>query len=161
ALDKAQLTERLRHEALHDDLTGLPQRVLAEDRCVHALAQRARTGEGVALLFLDLDGFKSVNDTYGHHAGDALLRAVAERLQGLLRATATCARLGGDEFPVLLGGLDDRKVAIEVARRIGDAFLEPFSVSTGCTSLRISVTTSVGVAWADDGSDFEDLLQRS
>ena len=161
ALDNAFLNERLQHQALHDELTGLPQRVLAEDRCAHALSRRARTGETVAAMFLDLDGFKDVNDTYGHAVGDELLRAVSQRLSHLLRASDTCARIGGDEFLLILGTLDDDARATEIALRVIAAFEEPFDVSTASGHLPISVTTSVGVACATDESDFDDLLRRS
>lgn len=160
ALSNARLTEQLRHQAVHDELTGLPQRVLAQDRCARALAMRARTGETVAVLFVDLDGFKEINDNLGHAIGDDLLCAVARRLTNLLRASDTCARLGGDEFVIVLSGLISDEVATEISQRVVDAFDAPF-VLDGDAPTSVSVTASVGVACATDDSDFEELLRRS
>ncbi len=140
--ERKRLEEELAHQALHDSLTGLPNRVLLMDRLSHALARAGREGQRVAVLFLDLDRFKTVNDSLGHDAGDELLAAVAQRLRGCLRAEDTAARLGGDEFVVLLASLSDAGEAIQVAERIVERLETPFRV--GGREVRIS--TSVGIA---------------
>jgi diguanylate cyclase (GGDEF)-like protein/PAS domain S-box-containing protein len=136
------LEEELAHRALHDSLTGLPNRVLLLDRLAHALARAGRGGQRVAVLFLDLDRFKAVNDHLGHDAGDELLAAVAQRLRGCLRTEDTAARLGGDEFVVLLASLTEASEASQVAERIVERLGTPFRV--GGREVRIS--TSVGIA---------------
>src|SRR5688500_17404105 len=138
--DRKDLEDQLRHQALHDPLTGLPNRVLFIDRLSHALVRRNRT-PGVAALFMDLDDFKDINDSLGHAAGDELLRLVAQRLAGVVRPDDTACRLGGDEFAFLLEDADlDR--AETVARRILAALAQPFQLGTGTATL----TASVGVA---------------
>src|SRR6266852_3720808 len=112
----------LEHQALHDWLTGLPNRTLFRDRLEHALAQADRRDHLVAVLFLDLDNFKVINDSLGHQSGDALLVEVAQRLRLCVRGSDTVARLGGDEFTVLLEEIDEEAQANLVAERIGDAF---------------------------------------
>jgi diguanylate cyclase (GGDEF)-like protein len=158
AFENARLLEVMRHRALHDDLTGLPKRVLAEDRCRQALARRERAAEEVALLFLDVDDFKIVNDTYGHALGDQLLKAVAERLTAELRASDTCARVGGDEFVIILTGPAGRSSGAEVADRLTRALDQPFAVGDQI----ISVTASIGIAWAGpDVGTFDALVARA
>jgi diguanylate cyclase (GGDEF)-like protein/PAS domain S-box-containing protein len=132
----------LRRQALHDPLTGLPNRTLLEDRLAMAAARRHRTSGGcLAVLFLDLDKLKVVNDRSGHGAGDALLREVAQRLQTVVRDTDTVARLGGDEFAVVCEDTDPEG-ALRIAQRIQDMFKEPFTV----LGRSISATASIGVA---------------
>jgi len=157
ALENAHLLEQAQHEALHDRLTGLPNRPLVEDRGRQAFAASARTGRGVGLLFVDLDRFKNVNDTLGHRAGDELIKQVAGRMQGQMRASDTLARLGGDEFVVLLpeltDGVDD---AIKVAERLIDALKDAFHVA----GHELYISCSVGIACSPDhGSDYEALMQ--
>lgn len=137
---RKQLEEQLRHQALHDPLTGLPNRVLFVDRLSHALVRR-HPPDGVAALFVDLDDFKEINDTHGHAAGDDLLRRVAERLNGVLRAADTACRMGGDEFAFLLEEAD-RAAAEEVAGRILTALASPFEVN----GHRVTLSASVGIA---------------
>jgi len=141
--DRKDLEDQLRHQALHDPLTGLPNRVLFVDRLSHALVRR-RQGTGLAVLFIDLDEFKAINDTLGHAAGDELLRLVAERLAGVLRAEDTACRLGGDEFAFLLEEAD-RGRAVQVAKRILVALAEPFQLGERAATL----TASIGVAIRD------------
>ena len=141
--DRKDLEDQLRHQALHDPLTGLANRVLFVDRLSHALVRRQRA-TGLAVLFVDLDDFKAVNDTLGHAAGDELLRLVAERLVGVLRAEDTACRLGGDEFAFLLEEAD-RGRAEQVARRILAALAVPFQLGDRETTL----TASIGVATRD------------
>src|SRR5262249_48771206 len=123
--ERRAMEGRLRHQAFHDGLTGLANRSLFEDRVRHALERTRRSRASVAVLFVDLDDFKTVNDSLGHAAGDELLTEVARRVLGLLRAGDTAARLGGDEFAVLL---EDASSATHVADRIIEALAEPFAV---------------------------------
>ncbi len=116
-LEHLQLQDQLRHRALHDGLTGLPNRALLTERLDRALGEAQRTGEGCAVLFLDLDGFKAINDGAGHQAGDEVLRSVAARLRADSRRTDTVSRLGGDEFVVVAGGVSE-DAALELAGRI-------------------------------------------
>lgn len=122
--------QALRRRAFHDALTGLPNRDLLWDRCLHALERAERTGERLGVLFIDLDGLKAVNDTYGHAAGDTVLTAVADRLTDATRSEDTVSRLGGDEFVVLLEDADDMRT---VARRIMKAIAEPVRLSQATT----------------------------
>jgi diguanylate cyclase (GGDEF)-like protein/PAS domain S-box-containing protein len=142
------ITERKRTEqelvrlAFHDELTGLPNRALLLDRIGQALKVSRRTRQSVAVLFIDLDGFKAVNDTIGHYAGDATLVAVAERLTGMVRPGDTLARLGGDEFVMLCTGVENAQAATTVASRVLHALNQPFTVY-GRT---IDLSASIGIA---------------
>jgi diguanylate cyclase (GGDEF)-like protein len=149
------LKEQLRHQALHDSLTGLPNRALFLDRARHAVVSAARSGAWPALLYLDLDGFKPVNDTYGHEAGDQLLRTVATRLGTCLRDGDTAARLGGDEFAVLLEGPLSGEAVQEVVDRIQAALNVPVDLGDGRIA---TVRVSIGVAVGDAGTDDADAL---
>src|SRR5262245_46635699 len=124
ALENARLYDEIRHQALHDGLTGLANRVLFRDRVEHAVERSRRLDEGgqLALLFIDLDDFKTLNDSHGHARGDEVLAAVASRLTGVLRPVDTAARLGGDEFAVLLEDVGGEADALAVATRIADSF---------------------------------------
>jgi len=146
ALWAAELLERVRHQAFHDTLTGLPNRLLFEDRVNQAL--KGSEQHAVGVLFVNLDLFKRVNDSLGHGPADILLQQVAERLQTTLRPSDSAARVGGDEFAVLLPEADSRS-ALEAARWINDAMRKPFVVQ----EQELVVTASVGVALSpDDGS---------
>jgi diguanylate cyclase (GGDEF)-like protein/PAS domain S-box-containing protein len=149
--------ERLRQDALHDPLTALPNRTLFTDRLAQALQRQRRSSGSVAVLFVDIDEFKSVNDRLGHRAGDQLMIAIASRLGGSLRASDTAARLGGDEFGVLIEGADQAD-ACEVADRILKAFNPPFVID----GHSFEVTASIGIATSihptDSGSE---LLRRA
>ena len=135
---EAQLADR----ALHDPLTGLPNRALFDDRLAHAMA-RARRDETVpAVLFIDLDRYKRVNDSLGHQRGDELLIGVAQRLQGAVRPTDTLARLGGDEFTVLIDAVADADGATTVAQRILDELADPFEIG----GVELVITASIGIA---------------
>jgi diguanylate cyclase (GGDEF)-like protein/PAS domain S-box-containing protein len=147
ALERVEIEERIRHDALHDALTGLPNRMLLLDRLEMALARAERDGTRVAVLFLDLDRLKVLNDSLGHHAGDELLRAVGPRLVPLLRPSDTLARFGGDEFAVVLQGVASERAALQVAERITGAFEEPFEVAG---EPRFA-SASVGVVVTDPG----------
>lgn len=156
-LRNAELVARIQHDALHDGLTGLPNRTALEDRTTHALHQAQRGGESVALLFVDIDDFKRVNDTYGHSEGDDVLRQVAARFTGAVRSMDTVARLGGDEFVVLV--LDaDAAVARAVAAKLLAAFERPFSLADGRAA---RVTCSIGIATASGATDVAALIGRA
>jgi len=149
--------DALRHQALHDALTGLPNRTLLHDRLRHALAASQRDRWPVALLLLDLDRFKEINDTFGHHCGDLLLQRVGPCLSGPLRASDTVARLGGDEFAVVLPG-DDGAGALRTARKIGEALDVPFVID----GQSLQIGASIGVAFCPDhGDDPQTLLRRA
>jgi diguanylate cyclase (GGDEF)-like protein len=150
--------ERLEHQALHDDLTGLPNRVLFGDRVDHAIRAAARQGQKLALLVLDLDDFKQVNDTLGHQHGDALLKLVAARLVGCLRNGDTVARLGGDEFGILPLVATDLAGAASVTWTIQNALEKPFMVN----GHSIDVRASIGITLIPEhGDNVDDLLRRA
>ncbi|UOY03503.1 putative bifunctional diguanylate cyclase/phosphodiesterase [Blastococcus sp. PRF04-17] len=151
------LKEQLRHQALHDPLTGLPNRTLFLDRVRHAVDTAGRTRVWPAVLYLDLDGFKPVNDTFGHEAGDVLLRTVADRLRGCLRPADTAARLGGDEFVVLLNGPIDRFGVARVVDRIRAQLDVPILLGDGVVT---TVGASIGVGIGDAGVPDADTLVR-
>ncbi len=155
---RRELEKELEHRAFHDPLTDLPNRSLFMDRLTHALERAARHSGGVAVLFVDLDGFKKVNDTAGHDAGDRLLISVSGRLKSCLRPEDTVSRLGGDEFVVLLEntGMEETN---EVAARISEEFERPFDL--GEAAGKISVTASIGIAHTSDTPPDPDELLRS
>ena len=153
ALNHARAVEEDVHEALHDSLTGLPNRSLFLDRMRHALDRAERESEPVAVLFCDLDGFKTVNDSLGHRTGDRLLVMVAERLSERLRPGDTIARLGGDEFAVLLEELREPGDAARAAQRLLDALEAPFELR----DREFYVSVSIGIAAGKD--DAETLLR--
>jgi diguanylate cyclase (GGDEF)-like protein len=159
ALDAFRARQRrMRHQAFHDPLTGLPNRMSLDRRASEALVETKRASRKTALLFLDLDGFKEVNDTLGHAGGDALLQMVALRFRASLPGGDLLARIGGDEFAVLTGPIDDRDTAAAIARRIIDAVGEAFVVD----GKHVAVGVSVGVAvHPDDGDDVRTILQAA
>lgn len=144
--------------AYHDPLTGLPNRALFFDRTVLALSQAERYNYRVAVLFFDLDRFKQVNDSLGHHVGDVLLRGIAERTQGLLRLGDTFARFGGDEFTVLIPRVDSADDCVAVAHKVLRALRQPMEIG----SHELVSTASVGIAiYPDDGGDSESLIRNA
>ncbi len=146
------------HQAMHDGLTGLPNRTLFLDRIQHTLLSAERDGGRVAVLMMDLDRFKEVNDTLGHHAGDILLREFASRLQETLRATDTVARLGGDEFGLILPGQLNPSDVVVLLGKIKQALDPPVIVG----DLPLSIEASIGVAmYPDHGIDVESLLRHA
>lgn len=156
--ERKQAAARIHHLAHHDSLTGLPNRILFHDRLRLALAQSARTEKRLALMFLDLDKFKDVNDTLGHHIGDALLKAVARRLTDCVRESDTVARLGGDEFAVILTNLGQPEDAGGVAENIIAAIAEPLLLE----DLEVQTSTSIGLTlYPDDAISAEQLLKNA
>ena len=157
-LVEAQLRERekeLQHMAFHDSLTGLANRLLFYDRVNHAAATHARSDRTFAVLFIDLDGFKRINDQFGHEAGDVVLRTTADRLRKLLREGDTVARFGGDEFAALLEQLSKPEDARSTAERVVTKLQNPIAVG----SLQVAVTASVGIAVHRPGADVSDLVR--
>ena len=155
---RARMAEAFRHQATHDALTGLPNRALLHERLRRALTEGDRTGAPVALLMVDLDQFKDVNDALGHEYGDALLRELSRRMSNRLRNCDTIARLGGDEFAVLLTTDATTGGAEEVARRLTELAEEPVQVG----QYRLQVSASVGIAIAPEhGNDPETLMRRA
>jgi diguanylate cyclase (GGDEF)-like protein/PAS domain S-box-containing protein len=156
--EQKQVEEKIRHMAHHDALTQLPNRALLHDRIGQAIAQAQRNGEVLALLFIDLDRFKTVNDSLGHPVGDRLLQAVAGRLTGCTRGSDTIARIGGDEFVVLLGNLDRPEAARHVAQKVLDAL----SAAVTIDGHELKVTPSIGIcAYPHDGTDVETLMRNA
>ncbi len=153
--EATMVASALRRQALHDGLTGLPNRTLLRDRLQYALADAKRRGERVALILLDLNHFKDVNDALGHQYGDRLLTAFSRRLQELLRECDTIARLGGDEFALLL--TDATTIgAGRVVRKVSEAMQEPFEIE----GITVQTTASIGVALYPDHADDADLLTQ-
>jgi diguanylate cyclase (GGDEF)-like protein len=150
--------EEIEHQALHDGLTGLPNRDLLRRRVEEALAEAQERNSGVAVLLLDLDRFKEINDTLGHQSGDLLLQALAQRLETLIRATDTVARLGGDEFAVVSPGAGDEDGAVALAERIRTGLDEPFALA----GLSVQVEASIGIAlFPEHGQDVEALIRHA
>jgi diguanylate cyclase (GGDEF)-like protein len=157
AVERQQAEVKLARLALHDPLTGLPNRTMFIDRVEQAFARQARTGRALAVLFLDLDRFKLVNDTLGHDAGDQLLVQVAQRLSAAVRPSDTIARFGGDEFTILCESLVSPGAVMVVADRVQAAFVEPF----GLAGDELFVTPSIGVATAERPTDGPHGLLRN
>jgi len=152
--DRKQLEERLSYQAFYDSLTGLGNRALFHDRLEHALERIERTHGHLAVLFLDVDSFKTVNDNLGHAAGDALLKAVAEVLVGCLRKADSAARLGGDEFGIIVEKLSDPDEAVKLAERILAAIRRPLNIGTQ----EVSATASIGIAFDRPGTTGDQVL---
>jgi len=158
ARDLACSREQARHAALHDNLTGLPNRVLLAERLDHALAHTRRHDSRLAVLSLDLDRFKQVNDTLGHHAGDALLRAVAGRLRACLRECDTVARLGGDEFAIIQTSIEADQDVATLSERLVESLSAPYDIGVH----QVIIGASVGFALApDDAANAEELLKMA
>lgn len=156
--ERKEAAARIEYLAHHDALTGLPNRVLFRDRFELASAWAERSGARVALLFLDLDHFKTINDTLGHPVGDRLLECVAERLRECVRETDTISRLGGDEFLIAITDVQDAEAINRTANKILEALGHPFLID----GRELSNTLSIGIAvWPDDGRDFDTLLKKA
>ena len=150
---------QLAHQASHDALTGLPSRLFFPDRLEQAMARSRRQKSLMAVMYLDVDKFKGINDTLGHEAGDSLLKGFAERILSILRTTDTAIRLGGDEFVIILEGLGSRENGAAVAGKIVTAMHPPFTVGKGT----LRVTTSAGLAYfeGEESLDGDALLRKA
>ncbi|HEX2699422.1 MAG TPA: GGDEF domain-containing protein [Acidimicrobiales bacterium] len=158
ALEKAELVEEVLHQALHDALTGLPNRTLFHQRVQRAIANAKGAGTHAAVMLIDLNRFKEVNDTLGHHNGDLLLQDFSRRLRQALRPGDTVARLGGDEFAIVIPGVVDAVAAERVVKRIRRALEDPFMLH----ELTLDMDAAIGVAlYPDHGGDTDTLLQRA
>jgi diguanylate cyclase (GGDEF)-like protein/PAS domain S-box-containing protein len=156
--DQKTLEDQLRHQAFHDQLTGLANRALFVEHLDQALRRQSRMGGGLAVLFIDLDEFKAVNDLHGHTLGDELLRQAAERLRTTLRTADAIARIGGDEFAALFEGVGLGLDASAAAERVIESFAQPFLIE----SLEVFVTASMGMALNDSGTESaEDLIRNA
>lgn len=156
--DDYEKDQQLLHQALHDPLTGLGNRKLLMERLDQGIARAARYRKRLGVLFFDLDQFKAVNDSLGHHIGDELLRGIAQRLSKRLRATDTLARLGGDEFVVLMSDLERPTDAVVLAQGLLDVFSKPFELP----ETRIHMRTSLGIAiYPDDGTEPDVLMKNA
>jgi diguanylate cyclase (GGDEF)-like protein len=154
----AKITEKLRHMAQHDPLTGLPNRALFSDRMHNQLAYAKRHDSRFALIFLDLDKFKPINDNHGHSVGDLLLQQVARRLHDSIRASDTVGRLGGDEFVLLMGELTGPEAALAMAEKIRQEVRRPYAIN----GHQLVISCSLGVAiYPDDGTDELALTKRA
>jgi diguanylate cyclase (GGDEF)-like protein/PAS domain S-box-containing protein len=149
--------QRLIEQALHDPLTGVANRLLFMDRLSHALARADRSISPVAVLFLDLDLFKSVNDRWGHRTGDQVLINTARRIGSVVRPSDTVARLGGDEFAILCEDMKSEQDAVIIAERLCREFTSPTTVE----GMEIPLTASIGIAFAQEGDDPDSLLRHA
>lgn len=150
--------KQIKHLAHHDSLTGLPNRNLLQDRVRQNLARARRNGNKCAILFLDFDRFKNINDSLGHSVGDGVLKEVAERLQSCLREGDTVARVGGDEFVILLSDLEDALPAVNVAQKITALGTRPYEIE----GQKFRLTISIGIClFPEDGDDYESLLKNA
>ena len=157
-----QREESSRHAAVHDPLTGLPNRVLFKDRLEQSLAQATRHGWYLAVMFIDLDDFKQINDTYGHDAGDTVLTTIASRLTGCVRDDDTVSRLGGDEFLYLLTVVSDVKDLPAVAQKIIASIQMPCLIKVGEVTIHPRISASVGIAiFPKDGATADALIQSA
>jgi diguanylate cyclase (GGDEF)-like protein/PAS domain S-box-containing protein len=156
--ERKEAEKRIQFMAHYDALTGLPNRVLLQDRLAHELNHASRNNKQVALMFFDLDRFKNINDTLGHNVGDLLLQSVAGRLKGCLRSVDTVARLGGDEFVVILPDLEEAEYAGTVARKLLESLATPHQLGEH----ELTTTASVGISvYPQDGGDRETLVKNA
>jgi diguanylate cyclase (GGDEF)-like protein len=156
--ERVQMEQQLVYMATHDALTGLPNRVMFNDRLTLELAHAQRNRQKLAVMLLDLDRFKNVNDTLGHSVGDQLLQVVGERLTSLLRKSDTVARMGGDEFMLLFPGMARMEGAARIAQKILEVFRKPFVFE----GHELHITTSIGIALCpDDGEDIDTLVKNA
>jgi diguanylate cyclase (GGDEF)-like protein/PAS domain S-box-containing protein len=156
--ERKQLQLKIEEIATHDYLTGLPNRVLLTDRFAIAGALARRNKFRLAVMSLDLDKFKSINDSLGHNAGDQVLKIISTRLTGIIRASDTIARIGGDEFILVLLETNQKEDAIVIAQKILNAFMEPLSID----GYHLHLSTSIGIAiYPEDAEDMETLIKKS
>ncbi|MCP9455230.1 MAG: GGDEF domain-containing response regulator [Nitrospira sp.] len=158
AIERKRAEERLTYLAQYDQLTGLVNRTLFRDRLLHAMARSKRLQQGIGLMLLDLDRFKTVNDTWGHEAGDQVLRATADRIKACVREVDTVARMGGDEFTVIVEGLSYEEDLAHIAERIISSMIEPFCLLSGQAVIGVSIGITV---YPLDDHDIDDLLRHA
>jgi diguanylate cyclase (GGDEF)-like protein/PAS domain S-box-containing protein len=157
-MERRQMEQRLKELATHDYLTGLPNRALLDDRFAMAAALAQRNKEKLAIMSLDLDKYKTINDTLGHAAGDQALQIVCSRIANIIRASDTVARVGGDEFVLVMQETNLPKDAVTTAQRILDSFAEPLVID----GRHVDLSTSIGIAiFPDDGVDLQTLVKKS
>ncbi|MBF0627576.1 MAG: diguanylate cyclase [Magnetococcales bacterium] len=157
-LERSAVEARIRHQATYDGLTDLPNRILFLDRLDHAISLARRTREALALLFIDLDRFKEVNDTLGHACGDELLRQVGQRLKNCVRHSDSLARLGGDEFTVIVANVCQPPDPDIVAEKILTALAQPFMLN----GTQVTISASIGITlFPDHGADLTTLLENA
>ena len=150
------------HDAVHDPLTGLPNRVLFNDRLEHGLAQARRHGWSLAVMFIDMDNFKTINDTHGHAAGDSVLKAVASRLSQCVRDDDTVCRHGGDEFLYLLMEVKDKQNLSTVVEKILESIQSPCSITVDNLTINARVSASVGISvFPKDGITVDALIHSA
>jgi diguanylate cyclase (GGDEF)-like protein len=157
-MERRQMEQRLKELATHDYLTGLPNRALLDDRFAMAAALAQRNKEKLAIMSLDLDKYKTINDTLGHAAGDQALQIVCSRIANIIRASDTIARVGGDEFVLVMQVTNLPKDAFATAQRILDSFAEPLIID----GRHVDLSTSIGIAiFPEDGLDLQTLIKKS
>jgi diguanylate cyclase (GGDEF)-like protein len=160
--ERQRMEEQIRHQATHDMLTGLPNRMLFHDRLQTAMQRALRHRHRFALVLLDIDGFKKVNDSYGHPAGDALLQAIAARALEHLRGNDTVARLGGDEFALILEDVNDVAMVLERCQQLGRTLAQPYPLEGQDGRFVARVSASQGIAfWHGDAESDEALIQAA
>lgn len=160
--ERHRIEAQVRHQATHDMLTELPNRVLFHDRLRSAIVRATQQEARFALALIDIDGFKSVNDSYGHPAGDALLQAISARLRHHVRAIDTAARLGGDEFALIFEEIDDQDTVVERCQHICDALAEPYPLYGLQEKVVARISASVGIAvWNETFESDEALMQAA
>ncbi|MEP6906344.1 MAG: GGDEF domain-containing protein, partial [Gemmatimonadales bacterium] len=161
----AAITEQeqaARHASLHDVLTGLPNRVLFKDRLEHGIAQAKRHEWVLAVMFVDLDKFKSINDSHGHDVGDSVLKTVSHRLKDGTRSGDTVSRIGGDEFIYLMMEIRDEASVAMVAGKIIDAIQAPMNISLSEPAFEVSIRASIGISmFPKDGTTADALITRA
>jgi diguanylate cyclase (GGDEF)-like protein len=156
--ERTRMEQLVRHQATHDALTGLPNRVLFRERLEGTIAEGNGSGVTFALAYIDIDGFKAINDGHGHAAGDELLKAIALRIDARTRGTDTVARLGGDEFAVLLHDTGDSAGALARCQALCDAIAEPYTLTVGDVRLPARVGASIGVTLFRPGEAYDEIV---
>ena len=156
--ERTRMEQLVRHQATHDALTGLPNRVLFRERLEAAIVVADGGGSPFALAYVDIDGFKGVNDGHGHAAGDELLKAIALRIDGRTRGSDTVARLGGDEFAILLHDTADASGALARCQTLCDAVAEPYTLHVGDQRIAARVGASIGVTMFKPGTAYDDIV---
>ncbi|MGE4371957.1 MAG: diguanylate cyclase [Xanthobacter sp.] len=156
--ERRRVEKQIRHMATHDALTGLGNRILFAEHLSRAIAQTAQTSQAFALLYIDIDGFKKVNDTHGHAFGDALLCTIAERLRANLRHEDYAVRLSGDEFAIIMRDLQEEDIAVKQGERLSVALDLPYILTVGETSFTVRVSASIGIALYPKHSTSDSVL---